>query len=205
MYLCIEWQQFFNLIALLGVSTADRLKRPDSKSFHIVIFPLSRYLCFCWSSSTGRSEVREECISADAHSHFWEPLTLIALPPSLRLHESYLWADSRRWSLQSPPGWGWAEGWQGGWCWSWRSPGMSSPRWAHSCGWPASGRPGTKTERCAAWAGCKIRRREGQWLEWWKILDCFFECFIYKLNYYILFNVTDCIVGLSIFVLCFDF
>lgn len=33
-------------------------------SFHIVIFPLRRYLCFCWSSSSGRSEVRLECISA---------------------------------------------------------------------------------------------------------------------------------------------
>lgn len=168
MYVCHEWQQFFDLIALLHVTAADR---PDSKSFHIVIFPLRRYLCFCWSSSTGRSEVREECISADAHSHFWDPLTLIALP----LRESYLWADSRRWSLQSPPGWGWAEGWQGGWCWSWRSPGTSSPRWAHSCGWPASGRPGTRTERCAAWAGYKIRRRDE---ERWKLLYCFWVLYM---------------------------
>lgn len=64
----------------------------------------------------------------------------------------YLRAGSRRWSRQSPPGWGWWEGWPAGWCWSWRSPGTSWPRWARSCGSPASGRPGRKTARCAAWA-----------------------------------------------------
>lgn len=70
----------------------------------------------------------------------------------LKLQLAYQWADSRRWSQPNPPGSGWAEGLQGGWCWSWRSPGMSSLRWVRSCGWLASEHPGTKTERCAAWA-----------------------------------------------------
>lgn len=75
---------------------------------------------------------------------------------------AYLWADSRRWSRPSPPGWGWAEGWRAGWCWSWRSPGTSWPRWARSCGSPASGRPGRKTGRCAAWAARTGGRGEGE-------------------------------------------
>lgn len=75
---------------------------------------------------------------------------------------AYLWADSRRWSRPSPPGWGWAEGWRAGWCWSWRSPGTSWPRWARSCGSPASGRPGRKTGRCAAWAARTGGKRGGR-------------------------------------------
>lgn len=78
---------------------------------------------------------------------------------------AYPWADSRRWSRPSPPGWGWAGGWRAGWCWSWRSPGTSWPRWARSCGSPASGRPGRTTGRCAAWAARTGGRGEGELCE----------------------------------------
>lgn len=79
---------------------------------------------------------------------------------------AYLWADSRRWSRPSPPGWGWAEGWRAGWCWSWRSPGTSWLRWARNCGSPASGRPGRKTGRCAAWAARTGGRGEKAAFTW---------------------------------------
>lgn len=82
---------------------------------------------------------------------FWETLHLDFYCQTVRW-SGYLRAGSRRWSRQSPPGWGWWEGWPAGWCWSWRSPGTSWPHWARSCGSPASGRPGRKTARCAAWA-----------------------------------------------------
>ena len=154
-----KWTLNLVLIILLCVGSADKVKRPDSKSFQIVIFPLRRL--FCWSSSAGTSEVRVECISAVWRSLSRQHFNTNCSSTCVSVFMSYLWADSRRWSLQSPPGWGWAEGWQGGWCWSWRSPGTSSPRWAHSCGWPASGRPGTKTEKCVVWAGYKTGRREG--------------------------------------------
>lgn len=79
-------------------------------------------------------------------------------------NSSDLWTDSRRWSLQSPPGWDWGVGWQGGLCWNWRSPGTSSPHWVHNCGWPASGHPKMRTGTSAAWAayreGCKKEQIE---------------------------------------------
>lgn len=63
-------------------------------SFHIVIFPVRGSLCFCWPSSTGRSEARVECIPPG-----WCSLWFLTGRQHLTLTDLWSWSHVRFMSL----------------------------------------------------------------------------------------------------------